>query len=223
MTRRQSTTVIAFAAVALLAVVAFFVPGKRAALGHVYALTTGERTLDGTYDIAVLGDSHAELGRWHRVLPGRRIGNFGVGGEEIAEIARRVDRVITAKAATAFIFAGTNDLLHGRSPQDAVRDLRPLIEALQSRGVAVRVNALFCLQPAKWRHPGIRQLACDEFLAFNRLARPLVTEAGAIFIDIATPLMHGDQLRLDFTNDGLHLNERGYEVLRAIWSRYLPG
>lgn len=201
---------------AIAAITLLHLPG-RDSVRHAYRILMGIETLDGIYEIAVLGDSNARRGRWHRLLPEIRVGNFGVGGETISEVARRVDQVVASRARTAFILVGVNDLIRGHDPEDAARDLVEILEPLRRHGVGVYFNSLVCGIASKARNSGMPVTSCADVLAFNLVARKVTVANGASFIDLTDNLMTGAELRPEFTDDGLHLNEAGYRVVAKIW------
>jgi len=200
--------------------VLFHAPG-RDQLRHLYRIATGAETVDGTYEVAVLGDSTAQGGQWHRLLDGRRIGNFGRGGEEVGDVARRAGEVIAARPRIVFVLAGINDLLRGRDPAAAADDLAAVIDPLRAAGITVSVNALFCGNAAKAAAASAPFVDCARVRAFNERARAVAAAHGAAFIDLAPALMSGDETRAAFTDDGLHLNEAGSRVVAGLWRGYL--
>jgi lysophospholipase L1-like esterase len=205
---------------AVAAIVALHLPG-RDGIRSVYRILVGIETVDGTYDIAVLGDSNARRGGWHLLFPNLRMGNFGVGGETVSEIARRVDQIVASKARKVFVLAGVNDLIGGRDAGEAAKDLVRIVDPLQAHGLIVYVNSLVCGIAEKAHAASMPFVDCARIRAFNLAAREVSMDRGANFIDLTDGLMSGDELRTEFTVDGLHLNEAGYRMVGKIWASRL--
>lgn len=143
--------------------------------------------------VAVVGDSHADLGSWSELL-GEPVAERGQSGATTAEIAAWADEV-SADTGKTIVLAGSNDVLTG-TPLDRLRaDAARLYTALPGEVVAVGVPPLAGLE--------------DQAAAANDALRAAAEEAGARWVD-PTGVLSGPGL---MRHDGVHLTGDGYLAL----------
>ncbi|MFO0630816.1 MAG: GDSL-type esterase/lipase family protein [Polyangiales bacterium] len=137
----------------------------------------------------------------------------GIGGAQLAEIARASEALITRHAPRAVvIYAGTNDLALGVSATVTLDRLRCLRHRIGARlGWSLPVLFVSVVpNPSRWA-------GWSTARAFNEAAQALAAQdPGLVYVDVATPfLATGSPPEAGlFVADGLHLSARGY----ALWS-----
>ncbi|WP_194672292.1 GDSL-type esterase/lipase family protein [Curtobacterium sp. VKM Ac-2887] len=159
----------------------------------------------------VLGDSITEGGSWSRWLPGVDVVNRGVGGDQIADVLRRLDTAVDQPTVVSLLI-GTNDLAHGGDGAgvDAIvgrfGDL--VLEITRRTSAPLIVNSVM---------PRQRRFA-QRITLLNTHQRAVADEYGARWIDLwPTMATAGGAIRRELSTDGLHLNAAGYEA----WAREL--
>lgn len=137
----------------------------------------------------------------------------GIGGAQLAEIARASEALITRHAPRAVvIYAGTNDLALGVSATVTLDRLRCLRHRIGAR-LGWSLPVLFVSvapNPSRWAGWSVAQ-------AFNASVQALAAQdPGLVYVDVATPfLATGSPPDAGlFVADGLHLSARGY----ALWT-----
>lgn len=148
-------------------------------------------------------------------FPGLPVLNRGFGGSELADSVFYLDRIVLPyRPRLVVLFAGTNDLWSGRTPEKVAADFTAFRTRLhaalpQARLIYLSVN----YAPARARiHAQMRET--------NRLiAADCATDPRCTFVDVATPCLDAaGQPRPElFQDDQLHLKPAGY----AIWTRVL--
>ncbi|WP_164976170.1 SGNH/GDSL hydrolase family protein [Oleiharenicola lentus] len=148
-------------------------------------------------------------------FPGVPVINRGFGGSELADSVFYLDRVVLPyQPRRVVVFAGTNDLKNGRTPEAVAADFK-----------AFRTRLHAALPEAKLLYLSItlapsRANIHDAMRKANRLiAADCATDPRCTFVDINTP-MAGDKPAPGpelFVEDQLHLNPAGY----AIWTKVL--
>jgi lysophospholipase L1-like esterase len=178
-------------------------------------------------NVVLVGDSITEGFEVERYFPGRRVLNRGIGGDVIGNglpaddprgVLRRLDDSVYDCAATdVFLMIGINDLNSGRTVAGMEEGYRDLLKQIKARvpGVKVHVQSLLPTRAgsAKQNEP-VRQ--------FNARLRKLAAEFGYDYVDLHT-LFKDEQgeLKAEFTADGLHLTDPGYQVWRREVARRL--
>lgn len=134
--------------------------------------------------------------------------NRGFGGSKIREVNLYFDRIVTPYRPRAIVFyAGENNLDAGESPDEVAAQFRQFLKLKRER---LGNTPLFYVsaKPSKLRFTQL-----DRQTRLNAAVRSLPGK-DLIFIDVASPMMNGRQLRDIYVEDGLHMNAAGY----AIWT-----
>lgn len=205
-----------FALSLLLATTASASPGKWAA--DIDRFTTADAAHPPTpHAVVFVGSSSIRL--WTTLdqdFPGVTTINRGFGGSELADSVFYADRiVIPYDPRMVVLFAGTNDIWAGKSPETVAADFKAFRTKLHAALPATRLIYIsITLAPSRARiHEHMRTA--------NRLiAADCATDPRCQFVDINTPILgasKGTPPPELFVQDQLHLNHAGY----AIWTRIL--
>ena len=152
----------------------------------------------------------APYGRFLREQLGNlaRVRIRGVNGELTSQMLGRLNRDVIREAPDfAIILGGTNDLGHGLAPETVWENLREIYDRLQRRGIV----------PVAITVPSIR--GWDELIPPRRRLNELILShcrsMGIPCVDLFSDTAEPDSGRLQdhYSNDGLHLNPAGYQLL----------
>lgn len=166
---------------------------------------------------AVVFAGSSSMRRWEtlaRDFPDYAVIQRGIGGAQLAEIARASETLITRHAPRAVvIYAGTNDLALGVARAVVLDRLRCLRHRIgTSLGWSLPVLFVSVVpNPSRWA-------GWSDARAFNESVQALAAQdPGLVFVDVATPfLATGSPPDAGlFVADGLHLSARGYDLWRA--------
>ncbi|MBW3600931.1 MAG: hypothetical protein KY475_27155 [Planctomycetes bacterium] len=136
--------------------------------------------------------------------------NRGFGGSQIADAIRFAHRIITPyRPRLVVLYAGDNDIASGKTPEQVVADYRRFVETVHAKTPEARI-AFLAIKPSlrRWElYDKMRE-------ANERIAKIAESDERLEFVDIATPMLgaNGRPRPELFLDDGLHLNEKGYEV-----------
>lgn len=141
--------------------------------------------------------------------------NRGFGGSEISDSVRHFDLLVAKHRPRLVVFyAGDNDVNAGKSAQRVHADYRAFREKLRQSLPETKLLYI-AIKPslARW------QLAETIQEANRRIAADCENDKQAEFIDTWTPMLGDDGRPREelFLDDGLHLNEKGYQV----WTKEL--
>lgn len=186
-------------------------------LKEINALTANDTTQPpAAGGVVFVGSSSIRL--WRTLaddFPGVATINRGFGGSELADSLHYIDRIVLPyQPRQVVVFAGTNDLNNGKTP-----------EAVAGAFKAFRTRLHDALPKAKLLYISItlapsRANIHEAMRAANKLiAADCATDPRCTFVDINAP-MAGDKPAPGpelFVADQLHLNAAGY----AIWTKVL--
>ncbi|MFI5047771.1 MAG: GDSL-type esterase/lipase family protein [Acidimicrobiia bacterium] len=168
-------------------------------------------------DVVMVGDSITEGGDWPALLPGVRVHNQGIGGDDTDGVLRRVDLFADRRPAKVFLMIGTNDIGKGGNSTDViVANVARIVERIRAASPGTEVY----VQSVLPRIPRRR----EQVTSVNRGIGVCARERGATWIDLVPVFDRGDgQLRPELTLDSLHLNADGYRRWAEVLAPYLAG
>jgi lysophospholipase L1-like esterase len=152
-------------------------------------------------------------------FPGLNPINRGFGGSELADSVHYLDRlVLPHRPRLVVLFAGTNDLWNGKSPEQVAADFRAFRTKLHAALPDTKLVFL-SINPAP-----SRARVHDRMNEANALIEAdCATDRRCQFVDVATPMLDasgGTRPEL-FVDDQLHLNADGYAIWRRVLAPYL--
>ncbi|MRG46098.1 GDSL family lipase [Chitinophaga sp. SYP-B3965] len=163
-------------------------------------------------DILFLGNSITERGEWAELLPGRKIANRGIGGDNTFGVLARLDGVIKQQPGRIFLLIGINDIGRSAPTEVILSNYRQIVAKLTAglprtkliiqsvlpmndgklaydylKGKAAKVKAL---------NEGIVLIAKEFKLTYLNLHELFADEKG--------------ELKAEYTKDGIHLEPAAY-------------
>ena len=147
--------------------------------------------------------------------------NRGIAGQTTTQMLLRFRQdVLALRPSTVHILAGTNDVSSSHGILLAMDNISSMVELAQANHIQVVLSTLppsdhYWLYPKLTPQHAIRQL--------NKYIIELAQDYQLRSIDYYTPLDDGHGgLSDELSNDGLHPNERGYEIMFASWIQKKP-
>ncbi|MHC4064280.1 MAG: GDSL-type esterase/lipase family protein [Planctomycetota bacterium] len=178
--------------------------------------------------IVFVGSSHLEWFDTDVLLPGRHIVNRGIAGDRIGidnrGILHRLDvSVFDCQPAYVLLENGANDLGElwrtGRPSIDEIAHCyERVVGVIRQRLPEVPVCVVNVL-PTTGPYAGMSALVPK----LNRHLERIAARHACSFMDFFGDVVNeAGELRGELTNDGLHLNERGYQLWAKKLEQYLP-
>lgn len=160
--------------------------------------------------VLFLGSSSIRLWDVKKSFPDMLVVNRGFGGSQICDSTHYAERLVNIHEPRLVVFyAGDNDIAGGKSPEQVRDDFHAFVEKV--RGPQPELPILFiAIKPsiARWK-------LADEIKEANQLIKDDLEELGNItYVDVWPAMLDekGEPRKELFADDGLHLNEKGYEV-----------
>ncbi len=175
--------------------------------------TEGER-------IVFMGDSITE--GWSAIMPDffadKPYVNRGISGQVTAQMLVRFRAdVLDLKPAAVVILAGTNDIAENQGPielEAIAGNIASMAELAYAHGVQVIICSVLPAAEYPWR-PG---LGPDQKIpALNGLLREYADTVGFMYLDYFAAMNDGKNgMIAEYTSDGVHVTETGYQVMGAL-------
>jgi lysophospholipase L1-like esterase len=165
-------------------------------------------------DLVMLGDSITAGGAWTQRFPQANIVNLGVDGDTSAGIMSRLDDIVAREPRVVFLMVGVNDLLRKVPVSLVESETQFIVSRLLQYRIRPIVQSTLLLARDEAGINGQIQLVNDRM-------REWCTERKVTFVDLNAALSSGGRLRPELSDDGLHLNSRGYAVWAELISSYI--
>jgi lysophospholipase L1-like esterase len=170
--------------------------------------------------VVFLGDSITDGWKLSQSFPDKPYVNRGIGGQTTPQmLVRMYPDVIDLKPAALIILAGTNDISRNTGPETITmieENFQAMTELAQAHGIKVILCSLTPISDyTKYKQTGGRPPA--DILKLNQWLREYAGKAHAVFADYFGATVDGKgMLRDGYSGDGLHPNDKGYELLAPV-------
>jgi lysophospholipase L1-like esterase len=169
--------------------------------------------------VVFVGSSSIRLWELAKSFPDVETINRGFGGSQLADSVHFAPRIVLKyEPRLVVLYAGDNDLAAGKTPEQVADDFRAFAATVHKGLPRTRIVYLSI-------KPSIRRW---KLVDKGRRANDLIQAAckqdeGLLYVDVGTPLLGADgKPRPElFREDGLHLNDKGYEVWGSALKPYL--
>ncbi|WP_256008967.1 SGNH/GDSL hydrolase family protein [Desertivirga xinjiangensis] len=145
--------------------------------------------------------------------------NLGFGGSTMAACVWFFDRIVPAfKPELIVIYAGDNDLGDGRHPEEVFIFFQHLMTKIRKRFGNIPVFFI-SIKPSICRRNILDRIRFTNQIINEELSK----DPDACFIDVYHQMLdkYGHPVGAFFEEDGLHLNEKGYELWKAVISLHI--
>ena len=174
---------------------------------------------DGHRTVVFTGSSSIRL--WdglERSFPDHRIVNTGFGGSESSDLLRYIEPlVLDFRPEKVFIYEGDNDLSFRKSPSRILRTTRRIIDRIEEEFPQTQVVLISAKpSPERWN---LRR----RFRRLNRKFERLAERNSRVeYADVWEVMLIEDEVDNSlFTEDGLHMNKKGYALWYEVLRTYL--
>jgi lysophospholipase L1-like esterase len=175
-------------------------------------------------DIIFLGDSLTEEGQWSELLENPNIKNRGIGGDTTDLILNRLDTILTSQPQKVFLMVGINDLLGlgktVKSIEQTILVYSAILTEFQNKApnTEVFIQSVLPVNNKTTRYWQDN----NNILQLNLHLKNLAKEFSYQYIDVYSHLSDSEhKLDICYTEDGLHLNGRGYLKWKKAVEKYV--
>lgn len=170
------------------------------------------------FDVAFLGNSLTYNSDFQESFPNVRIINLGVSGNTLKDMLRRIDLLEAAKPKKVFIMAGANDFLV-ESVEQYILDYAELVITIKERlpETEIFIQSMLPMNEIA----GKKRIEPSVILEANKQLKAFADKENITYIDLYSLYAQNDTLSLQFTDDGLHLKPKAYDVWSQAITKYL--
>ena len=147
------------------------------------------------------------------LYPEYQVVNTGFGGSHASDLYYYSQELILRfKPVKVFIYEGDNDLSERKRPGRILRDINKILDTIWKHNKKTEV-VLIAAKPSlvRWR---IRR----KYRRLNRKIERLALENPQVaFADVWSVMLQGRKINPGlFVEDGLHMNEKGYQIWKEV-------
>jgi lysophospholipase L1-like esterase len=172
--------------------------------------------------VVFMGDSITDAWKLAQSFPGKPYVNRGISGQTTPQmLVRMFEDVINLKPAVVVIYAGTNDIARNTGPETAEiveENFQGMTELAQAHGIKVilcSVTPVADYGPRKMtegRPP-------SDIMKLNSWLKEYSAKAHAVYCDYYAAVADDKGLLKEgISRDGLHPNDKGYELMAPVVS-----
>ena len=171
-----------------------------------------------------LGDSITDFYDLEKYYPGLPVVNSGINGDKVYDILNNMkERVYDYNPTKIFLLIGTNQI-HKESEDKVYNSIVELIEEIRENRphAKIFVESIYPVNNTLDKHI-VKERDNKKIKYVNRKLEDYCQNNNYLtYIDLYKELKDDkENLNKEYTEDGLHLNEKGYEVVTNIIRKYI--
>ena len=176
--------------------------------------------------VVFMGDSITE--EWSRLYPNyfeeRSYINRGIGGQTTPQMLIRFKQdVVDLRPAVVVILAGTNDIAGNTGPSNVkmiTDNIFSMATLATAHGIKVVLSSVLPVYRYDWSPEIVDPPSTID--AINECLKEYAESNGSYYLDYFSEMVDDKRgLKKEYTPDGVHPNEKGYELMSAIAERKL--
>lgn len=178
-------------------------------------------------DIIFLGDSLTDfydLEKYYDIP----IINSGVSGWTTDDLLSNLDdKVFKYKAKKIILLIGTNDIIYGRSDEYIENNIEKIVNKIMNKNkyVKVYIESLYPInntEDEKIDHNMVKNRTNDRIININSMLEKYCNKNKITYINMYDLLKDVEgNLKLEYTKEGLHISDKGYEVITNELEKYV--
>lgn len=202
-----------FFAIAWLIVIGSHAQERKYSTFYYQRATLFEALPVSSKDIVFLGNSITNGGEWCELFNNKHAKNRGISGDVCYGVYDRLDAVLKGKPAKIFLLIGINDLSRGTSADTIIQQICMITQKIKQESPKTKLYLqsvlpvtdyykMFDGHTARWQ----------EVKKINEGLARLAEEEKVTYIDLYSHFVDPEtgKMRIEYTNDGLHLLGKGY-------------
>ncbi len=165
-----------------------------------------------TGEIIFIGDSITDIGEWAELWGNNKVLNRGISADNTFGILNRLDEITSRKPAKIFIMIGINDISKSIPDSVIIKNYYTIINRIKKESSNTKIYIQSILPtnnsfPQFVRH----QNKTEHIIVINNALQKLALQKNCVYVDVYSALLDKEN-KLDnlYTNDGLHINGKGY-------------
>lgn len=176
-----------------------------------------EMLAENDADVAMVGDSLTEGGRWEELFPNVKIINRGIGSDITSGVENRISSVIKTNPEKIFLMIGINDIALGIEQKNICQNTENIIKKILSELPDAEIYVQSILPVAN------DSINRQTILNVNAELQEICVSNNITYIDLHSVFVtDSGYMDAKFCDkDGLHLNGLGYKLWSENIEKYI--
>ncbi len=158
-------------------------------------------------EIVFAGDGWIENAAWGEFFENPSIINRGIQQDNTAGLLARVAEISESEPEKVFLMVGSQDLAEGIAEEQIIKNYRQIITEIAVKSPQTKIFVQSVLPVAN----EIKLRTNANIINLNKKLEALATEYNATYLNVFDELSDSQRLNPELSNDGLHLNGKGYQ------------
>ena len=182
-------------------------------------------------NVVMLGDSITDFYDLDKYYGSDKlIVNSGINGNKTSDIINNIrNRVYAYNPSKIFLLIGVNDILYDdASPEKVISQIDIITQEIKQKlpNTKIYIESIYPVNN-KWKTEHDNSLKDESevnetIVKTNKLLKQYCLDNDYKYIDVYSSLTdENNNLDSNYTNDGLHPNDNGYEVITKILKKYM--
>lgn len=160
--------------------------------------------------VIMLGNSITASCNWSEMFNNGKIINRGIGGDTTEGILNRIDFLKSCKPDAVFLLIGTNDLSQGKTPDEIINNYEKIVKNITEYNSTLELFIQSVLPINKNQFILPPNYDNDKIKSLNKMIENL-QDGRVRYVNLYDDFLdHNGNLKIEYSNDGLHLNGSGY-------------
>lgn len=179
-------------------------------------------------NIVFLGDSITQGYNLEKYYDDIHVVNSGINGNVTDDILDNMyERVYRYNPSKVFLLIGTNDLQHDKDVDYIYNNIKKIVSEIHNErpNAKIYVESIYPINNSNDKKVGKTMVGTrknEDIIEINKKLKEYCKTENYTYIDINKKLVNEDGLlNLDYSVEGLHLNDEGYEIVTQELNKYV--
>ena len=175
-------------------------------------------------EIIFLGDSITDRGEFTEYFNNVNIKNRGISGDTTEGVLNRIDEVVESKPKKIFLLIGINDIGNGVESETIINNYNKIIKSIKDSSPDTKIyvqSILPCNSKLMDDNERNNRRTSKNILEINDDILKLCQKNNVTYIDLTPSFSYKNELKKEYTEDGVHLNGNGYLLWIKLIKEYI--
>lgn len=179
-------------------------------------------------NIVFVGDSITYMYDLNKYYDGYNVVNNGIDGEFTWGVLDDLkDRIYKYNPSKVVLLIGTNDIYKNKSVDEINDNVDRIIKGIKTNRTYAEIYLVSLLPVNRTKDDKVnlnmvKNRTNEMIMEINNKYQEIAKKYNITYIDLYSKLIDDEgNLKLDYTKEGLHLNDNGYKVITRVIKKYI--
>ena len=175
-----------------------------------------------------LGDSITDFYDLDKYYKGYKVVNSGISGNQTSDILDNLQkRAYVYNPSTIFLLIGTNDYIHNKKEDETVNNIKEIVDKLNKNlpNAKIYLQSIYPINDTDDQKISKSMVSIRNNTSIKKINSELkkyCNDKNCTYLDVYSLLEDKDgNLKLEYTKEGLHMSDKGYEVITKELKKYM--